>query len=256
MKLNFKKLGQGKPLIILHGLFGSADNWLTIARDLESEFTLYLVDQRNHGDSPHSDEWNYQVMAKDIAELMEDEGIDTAFIMGHSMGGKTAMNFAMLYPEKVEKLIVADISPRHYPVHHERILEGLNAVDLENSKSRKDADEALAEHINSAPIRQFLMKNLTRKDGGFAWKINLKTITENIEEVGTALESDNTFDKPTLFMGGAKSDYITDKDREDIDRFFPNSHIIHLKDAGHWLHAEQPDAVARTIRAFLVEQNA
>ncbi|MBS9524323.1 alpha/beta fold hydrolase [Litoribacter ruber] len=254
MKLNYKKIGQGKPLIILHGLFGSADNWLTIARDLEKEYTLYLVDQRNHGDSPHSEEWNYTAMAQDIAELMESEGLDSAFLMGHSMGGKTVMNFAMLYPEKVDKLIVADIAPRYYPVHHERILEGLNAVDLQNAKSRKDADDMLAKYINSAPIRQFLMKNLTRKDGGFAWKINLQTITKNIEEVGKALESDNTFDKPTLFMGGANSDYITEKDREDIERFFPNSHIIHLKNAGHWLHAEQPEAVSRTIRAFLEKE--
>jgi esterase len=171
--------------------------------------------------------------------------------MGHSMGGKTAMNFALMHPEKVEKLIVADISPREYPVHHQEILKGLNSVDLSEIKSRKDADEALANHIPIAGIRQFLMKNLTRNNGQFAWKINLPVITEKIEAVGAALDFDHSFDKPTLFMGGANSDYIKDTDREDISRFFPNSHIIHLKDAGHWLHAEQPEAVVKTIRAFL-----
>lgn len=251
MKLNVRKTGNGSPLIILHGLFGSADNWMSIAKDLSESYTLYLVDQRNHGDSEHSDEWNYQVMAEDIVELMDDEGLDKAFVMGHSMGGKTAMFLALMHPERVEKLIVADIAPRYYPVHHQKILEGLNSIDLDTIKSRKEADDKLAEHIDEVGIRQFLLKSLTRNDGKFAWKVNLPIITEKIEIVGEGIDVDGTFDKPTLFMGGANSKYIQDKDRADMDRYFPNNHLIYIKDAGHWLHAEQPAAVIETVKAFL-----
>lgn len=252
MKLNFKKSGSGEPLIILHGLFGSADNWFSIAKELEKDFTLYLVDQRNHGDSPQSEDWNYEVMADDIHELMDAEGIAKANLMGHSMGGKTVMKFAFKYPEKVNKLIVADIAPRFYPVHHQRILEGLNAIPIDELKSRKEADDILSEYIKIPGIRQFLLKSLGRNEsGGFMWKINLPVITEKIEIVGEEIVSDKTFDKPTLFMGGENSDYITEKDKEEIAEMFSNSHIIFIKNAGHWLHAEQPAAVVETVRAFL-----
>ncbi len=252
MKLNFKKTGEGKPLIILHGLFGSADNWFTIARDLEKNYTLYLVDQRNHGDSPHTDAWNYEVMAEDIAELMESENLETAQVMGHSMGGKTAMKLALTHPEKVDKLIVADIAPRHYPVHHETILKGLNAIDLSTIKSRREADDKLAEYVDNVGIRQFLLKSLGRNDAGeFIWKVNLSVITEKIEMVGEEIASEEVFEKITLFMGGENSDYIKDSDKKDIDRLFPNNHVIYIKNAGHWLHAEQPAAVVETINAFL-----
>lgn len=255
MKLNFKKSGQGEPLIILHGLFGSADNWFSIAKELEKDFTLYLVDQRNHGDSPHSDEWNYQVMAEDLKELMDDEALDSAYIMGHSMGGKTVMTFAMNYPAKVKKMIVADIAPRFYPLHHQRILEGLNAIPMGELKSRKEADDILAKYINIPGIRQFLLKSLGRDENGkFIWKINLPVITEKIANVGEELKSGTPFEKPTLFMGGANSDYITEKDKEEIERLFPNSHVIYIKDAGHWLHAEQPAAVIETVKAFLKDK--
>ncbi|WP_373520124.1 alpha/beta fold hydrolase [Aquiflexum sp.] len=252
MKLNFKKSGSGVPLIILHGLFGSADNLFSIAKELEKDFTLYLIDQRNHGDSPHSGDWNYEVMAEDIKELMDDERIGSANLMGHSMGGKTAMKFAFKYPDKVNKLIVADMAPRFYPVHHQEILEGLNAIPIDNLKSRKEADDILSEYIKTVGIRQFLLKSLGRNEsGGFMWKINLPIITEKIDNVGEEIVSDKTFDKPTLFMGGENSDYITDKDKGDISEMFPNSHIIFIKNAGHWLHAEQPAAVVETVRAFL-----
>lgn len=252
MKLNFKKSGSGVPLIILHGLFGSADNWFSVAKELEKYFTLYLIDQRNHGDSPHSGDWNYEVMAEDIKELMDDEKLGSANLMGHSMGGKTVMKFAFKYPEKVNKLIVADIAPRFYPVHHQGILAGLNAIPINDLKSRKEADDILSEYIEITGIRQFLLKSLGRNEsGGFVWKINLPVITEKIDNVGEEIVSDKTFDKPTLFMGGENSDYITDKDKEEISEMFPNSHIIFIKNAGHWLHAEQPAAVVETVRAFL-----
>jgi len=252
MKLNYKKTGTGETLIILHGLFGSADNWFSIAKELEKDYTLYLVDQRNHGDYTHSEDWNYQVMAEDINELMETEGIESAYLMGHSMGGKTVMAFALQLPEKVKKLIVADISPRYYPLHHQVILEGLNAIPIDEIKSRKEADDILSKYVSNMGIRQFLLKSLGRNEkGGFEWKINLKTITEKIEIVGEEIDSDQSFDNPTLFMGGENSDYIKESDKGDISRLFPNSNIIYIKNAGHWLHAEQPGAVIETVRSFL-----
>lgn len=251
MQLNFKKLGTGKPLIILHGLFGSSDNWFSISKELKDNFTLYLIDQRNHGDSPQSDEWNYDVMVEDLNELMHAEGLKKAYLMGHSMGGKTVMNFALKYPEKVEKLIVADISPRYYAVHHQRILEGLNALDLDTIGSRKDADDQLAEYVPNLGERQFLLKSLGRGADGFEWKINLPVITKNINEVGKALPDGQSFSGPTLFLAGSNSSYIQQPDLDDIDAFFPKNEVEFIADAGHWLHAEQPDAVVEEIKRFL-----
>lgn len=251
MKLNFKKVGSGPPLVILHGLFGSADNWFSIARELDKEFTMYLVDQRNHGDSPHADEWNYEVMVEDLRELLDEEGLEKAYLMGHSMGGKTVMNFALKYPERVEKLIVADIAPRYYPVHHESILEGLNSIDLKAINSRKEADDALANYISEPGIRQFLLKSLGRDSDGFKWKINLPVITKNIENVGEALPEGESFEGPTLFLAGANSNYVQQKDLPEILEFFPNYELEFVQNAGHWLHAEQPHAVVEEIRRFL-----
>lgn len=251
MELNFKKVGTGPPLVILHGLFGSADNWFSIARELDKEFTLYLVDQRNHGDSPHDDEWNYEVMVEDLRELLDEEGLEKVHLMGHSMGGKTVMNFALKYPERVEKLIVADIAPRYYPVHHESILEGLNSLDLKTISSRKEADDALANYISEPGIRQFLLKSLGRDADGFAWKINLPVISKNIENVGEALPEGESFEGPTLFLAGANSNYVQQKDLPEILEFFPNYELEFVQNAGHWLHAEQPHAVVEEIRKFL-----
>ena len=251
MQLNFKKSGSGPPLVILHGLFGSADNWYSIAKDLEGSFTLYLVDQRNHGDSPHSSVWNYEVMVEDVRELLVTEGLDSVYLMGHSMGGKTAMNFAVRYPGRVRRLIVGDIAPRYYPIHHQVILEGLNAIDLSQLQSRKEADDHLAKFIPELGIRQFLLKSLGRDGQGFAWKINLSVITEKIEEVGKALEEGAIFEGPTLFLSGANSNYIQEKDLPDMKRHFPNFTWVSIPNAGHWLHAEQPQAVIKEIRNFL-----
>jgi pimeloyl-ACP methyl ester carboxylesterase len=251
MKLNFKKLGSGKPLVILHGLFGSADNWFSIAKELEKTFTLYLVDQRNHGDSPQGDEWNYKVMVEDLKELLDDEELDQVYLMGHSMGGKTAMNFAIKYPNRVEKLIVADIAPRYYSVHHQKILEGLNAIDLTSIKSRKEADDILADYIPELGIRQFLLKSLSRDANGFIWKINLPVITKNIEEVGKALEEGVFYDGPTLFLAGENSNYIQQSDLNDMEKFFPQYEVEFISGAGHWLHAEQPESVIEEVLKFL-----
>jgi esterase len=251
MQLNFKKSGSGPPLVILHGLFGSLDNWFSIAKELVEHYTLYLVDQRNHGDSPHSTEWNYGVMVEDLLELLDAEGLDSVYLMGHSMGGKTVMNFAVQYPERVSKLIVGDIAPRYYPIHHQVILEGLNALDLSQLQSRKEADDLLAPYIPELGIRQFLLKSLGRDANGFAWKINLSVITQHIEEVGKALDEETVFEGPTLFLGGANSSYIQEKDLSDMKNHFPNCTWISIPNAGHWLHAEQPQAVVAAMRKFL-----
>ena len=251
MQLNFKKTGSGPPLVILHGLFGSLDNWFSIAKELVEHYTLYLVDQRNHGDSPHSNEWNYGVMVEDLRELLDAEGLDSVYLMGHSMGGKTVMNFAVTYPERVRKLIVGDIAPRYYPIHHQVILEGLNALDLSQLQSRKEADEQLAAFIPELGIRQFLLKSLGRDTNGFAWKVNLSVITQHIEEVGKALDEGTVFEGPTLFLGGANSSYIQEKDLSDMKRHFPNCTWISIPNAGHWLHAEQPQAVVAEMLKFL-----
>ena len=252
MQLNFKKSGNGPPLIILHGLFGSADNWLSIAKGLEDQFTVYLVDQRNHGDSGHHKEWNYEVMSKDLGEFMEDEGLEKAHLMGHSMGGKTTMTLALTHPEKVDRLIVVDIAPRFYPVHHREILKGLNAINIDQLKSRTEADTILSEHIKSKGTRQFLLKSLGRDDSGkFKWKLNLDVITHDIENVSQAINVEGIFDHPTLFIKGETSEYVQDKDRADIQKYFPESKIITIKQAGHWIHADQPEAVIKTVRAFL-----
>jgi pimeloyl-ACP methyl ester carboxylesterase len=182
---------------------------------------------------------------------MEAEGLEKASFLGHSMGGKTVMKFALTYPEMVNKLVVADIAPRPYPVHHQTILEGLNAVDIKNLSSRKEAEDKLTEFISERGVRQFLLKNLTRKEGAFAWKINLPVITKQIENVGEEITSGKPFSGPALFMGGANSDYIKSSDKEDIENLFPDNHIIHIKNTGHWLHAEQPEAVVATLNAFL-----
>jgi pimeloyl-ACP methyl ester carboxylesterase len=171
--------------------------------------------------------------------------------MGHSMGGKTVMNFAVRYPERVRKLIVGDIAPRYYPIHHQVILEGLNALDLSQLQSRKEADDLLAPYIPELGIRQFLLKSLGRDANGFAWKINLPVITQNIEEVGKALDEGTVFDGPTLFLGGANSSYIQEKDLQEMKRHFPLCTWVSIPNAGHWLHAEQPQAVVAEIRSFL-----
>lgn len=252
MKLHFKELGEGKPLIILHGLFGSLDNWLTIGKELADKYKVYLVDQRNHGNSPHSNDFNYDVMAEDLHQFITDHDIENPIIIGHSMGGKTAMKFALNYTELWDKLVVVDISPKSYPVHHDVILDGLSAIDVENIESRKEADDKLGEYVKDFGTRQFLLKNLSRKkEGGFEWKINLDVIKNNIEIIGEGMDEQLAIEKDVLFIRGEKSDYIKDKDSILIVQHFPNAAVETIKDAGHWVHAEQPEAFLETLKEFL-----
>lgn len=252
MKLNYREIGQGQPLLILHGLFGSSDNWLSVAKELANEYKVYLPDLRNHGDSPHSDEFTYAAMAQDLLEFVQEHEIKEPVVIGHSMGGKTAMQFAVSQPRLLSKLVVVDIAPRHYPPHHQEILAGFHSIDVRNIKSRKEADEALQQHIKELGVRQFLLKNLERSpEGGYEWKINLPVIAEKIENVGEALDAESSFDKPTLFVKGSRSAYIQEQDEELIYKIFPNATIQTIKGAGHWLHAEKPAAFVNLLKAFL-----
>lgn len=240
-ELYFRELGEGKPLIILHGLFGSSDNWLTLGRRFAEDYKVYIIDQRNHGQSFHADDFSYEAMAADLKQFIDSKNIENPHVLGHSMGGKTAMTFATTYPELVDKLIVADIGPQSYPVHHASILKGLFSIDLQSIKSRKEADEQMATYIPEMGIRQFLLKNLTRSGGAFTWKINLSVIAREIEQIGKGLNQNTSYTKSALFIRGEKSDYIKDSDFNLIHSIFTNCSLETIMGAGHWLHAEKPN---------------
>ncbi len=252
MKLNFRTLGEGEPLIIMHGVFGSSDNWQTLGKVFAEKFKVYLVDLRNHGNSPHSDEFDYTLMVADVVELMDDEELTKAHVLGHSMGGKVAMHLATQHAEKVDKLVVVDIAPKYYPPHHQQIFEGFHSVDLENLENRKDADDQMAQVISNFGVRQFILKNLDRKkDGSFSWKLNVDAIEKAIEKVGEGIEGDVAFDGTSLFIAGGKSDYITDADHDLIREHFPKAIVATVKGAGHWVHAEKPKELGEMVMEFL-----
>ncbi|PCJ01185.1 MAG: alpha/beta hydrolase [Flavobacteriales bacterium] len=252
MQLNFKKIGEGEPLVILHGLFGSLDNWMSLAKKLSCHFEVYVVDARNHGQSPHSEEFNYDVMADDLYEFILHHNIIDPIILGHSMGGKTAMQFAMNYPDKLTKLIVADIAPKPYPVHHTAIIDGMLSINLDIINTRKGANEELSKHLDDFSTRQFLLKNLywIEKEK-LAWRFNLPVITRDIEIIGQGLENIEPFEKPTLFIRGEKSNYITTNDFVIIKNIFLNTEIKTMN-TGHWVHAEKPAEFLEILNSFLI----
>ena len=252
MKLNFRTLGSGKPLIILHGVFGSSDNWQSLGKVFSESYQVFLVDLRNHGNSPHSDEFNYTFMANDVIEMMNDQGLEQAHLLGHSMGGKVAMHLATQHPERIDQLIVVDIAPKYYPPHHQQIFEGFHAVDLANLNNRKEADEQMAHVIKNMGVRQFILKNLNRnKDGSFAWKLNLSVIENAIEQVGQGVEPDVRYEGDSLFIAGGISDYITQHDHGLILTHFPNALIQTVANAGHWVHAEKPQELGEMVLEYL-----
>lgn len=252
MQLNYQRYGQGAPLIILHGLFGSLINWNTVSKRFGEYYEVFAVDQRNHGASPHSDQSSYPLMADDLRAFMQDQNLTSAYLLGHSMGGKTAMQFALTYPDLVEKLIVVDIAPKAYPPHHDTIFDALCELNLSDYTNRAELDRALARKIDSAPIRQFLLTNVTRDEAGrFTWKINLDAIYQTYDAIIANVESTDHFPRPTLFVRGETSDYIEDQDRPTIESLFPQSQIVTIKGAGHWVHAEAPEAFLATILDFL-----
>lgn len=252
MKLNYKLHGSGSPFIILHGLFGMLDNWRTVARILEDKFQCILVDLRNHGKSPHSDEMNYKVMSEDIMELMNTLNLPSTILMGHSMGGKVAMQFAFDHPEKVEKLIIVDISPNQYPRHHDHVIDAIESIDPAKLQNRGEAENNFRRFIedDEATI-QFLLKNLDRRHhGGFNWKANMPVIIRQYDSLMEGIKSITTFDKPTLIIRGELSNSVRNEDWADFQNLFPESQLVTIQGAGHWVHADQPKAITETILTF------
>jgi esterase len=266
MELFYRKLGKGKPLVILHGLYGSSDNWYTIGRNLSEFREVFLVDCRNHGRSPHHPVHTYGALRDDLHEFLVQHSLYKPVIMGHSMGGRAAMFFAAMHPKLIEKLIVVDISPCSYTaenhpseaLQHATILQALRSVDISNLSSRSDADHQLAEIIQSHSIRQFLLKNLKKDNQNrFYWCLNLPALENNLAEIFPGIDAlllpeDFLLDFPALFIRGQLSGYIGQKDLECIKRYFKNAAIITIPKASHWIHAEQPGLVIEAVRNFLV----
>ncbi|WP_420398700.1 alpha/beta fold hydrolase [Flagellimonas sp.] len=240
--LHSKIIGEGRPLVILHGFLGMSDNWKTLGNQYaQNGFQVHLVDQRNHGRSFHSEEFDYEVMSRDVLRYLDQHQIEKTSIIGHSMGGKTAMQIATEQPQQVEKLLVADISPKYYPPHHQPIINALVQLDFDHISSRKEADESLAQHLNEVGIRQFLLKNLYWVEPSkLGLRFNLDILKNKMDEIGENISSTATFDGPTLFLRGDRSEYILPNDFPGIHRHFPNADIQTVEKAGHWLHAENP----------------
>ena len=256
MQLNFKTFGEGFPLIILHGLMGSLDNWQSIAKKLAEHFKVYIIDQRNHGRSQHSTEMSYAILSADLLDFMHQQQIERAHLIGHSMGGKTVMQFALLHPEMVSKLVVVDITPAAIEDKHSAVFQALFKVDLATITDRRQAEEILRKGLDGDETTvQFLMKSLTRTDdgAGFTWRFNLPVLYQHYPEISAAIESSVPFMGHSLFIKGAKSGYITATTYEKVIDLFPNNELLEIADAGHWVHAEKPveftDGVLKFLRA-------
>jgi esterase len=256
MKLFFRKSGEGPPLIILHGLFGMSDNWASLARTFSAQgFTVYTPDLRNHGQSPHAADFNYAAMAEDLLGLLDDEGLRSAAVAGHSLGGKTAMFLACLHPQRVSRLVVVDIAPRYYPPHHQQVLAALHAVDPAAAASRGEAERQMEAFMPDAGVRQFLLKNLFWKEAGnekqLAWRFNLAGIEREIDKAGEALPAGYVYNGPALFIRGERSSYIGPDDERPIRSHFPAAVIRTVAGAGHWVHADNPAGFAQCLLEFL-----
>ena len=250
MKLHYREMGEGQPMVILHGLFGFSDNWQTHAKKLAEYYRVILVDLRNHGHSEWTEDFSYSLMAEDVKELCEDLGLNKIILLGHSMGGKVAMYFAQYYEEFLEKLIVVDIGVKAYPMHHQHILAGLHALDLENRKARSEAEAVLKKHIDSDGVRQFLLKNLYWKEKGqLAFRMNLPVLEREMPEILSALPEKEVM-TPTLFIRGELSNYILDEDISELEDRFPDSYVVTISGAGHWVHAEEPERFLESVLGF------
>ena len=254
MKLFYRQFGNGRPLIILHGLFGLSDNWVSIGKLLAQNYSVIIPDLRNHGQSPHSSYFNYDAMTGDISELLDDLGMQSAVIMGHSMGGKVAIQFALQYPEKTDKLIVVDMSMRQYDDSQMQIgiIQAMMAVDFEQVDSRSEVSELLKKSITDEKVRLFIMKNLYRKTRTqLGWRPDLTVIYQNIDYVFEAVSDNNVYPGKSLFVQGEDSDYVLESDRSQILHHFPLAQFKVVPDAGHWVHADNPEGFLKEVVAFL-----
>jgi len=265
MQLHFRELGAPNPgdprarapLVLLHGLFGSSDNWLGVAPKIAQGLPahVYALDLRNHGLSPHSDEMSFPAMAGDVAEFLDARGLDRIQLLGHSLGGKVAMQFALTFPDRVEKLVIVDIAPRAYAPEHNPIFKALLGLDLKRFQSRNQIEEALAPEIPDLALRRFLLKNLKLPGQGapanFAWKIPLASLFANYPKLCEPLTSPRTFNGPALFLRGGKSPYVTADDTAQIQKLFTHSKLETIGQANHWVHADAPDDFVRHVSEFL-----
>jgi pimeloyl-ACP methyl ester carboxylesterase len=250
MQLHYQTLGLGQPLILLHGLFGSADNWGTIAKHFSQYYQVISVDLRNHGRSPHTDSQNYTDMAGDLIELCDSLNLDTIHLLGHSLGGKVAIQFATQYPERINRLIVVDIAMRTYPDAQTYLIDAMMAVDLSTVRSRSEVDQILSSSIDNAKVRQFLLMNLVKTEDYLQWRINLPALKANYPAIRQAVCESAQYDKPCLFIRGERSDYVRDDDVEQIKAHFTQAQFASLP-TGHWVHAEQPQAFIEVVAQFL-----
>ncbi|HSO85109.1 MAG TPA: alpha/beta fold hydrolase [Draconibacterium sp.] len=263
MELFFRKEGTGSPLVIVHGLYGSSDNWINIGKRLAEKHTVYMIDQRNHGRSPFSNSHNFNDMRDDLEEFFEKHNIEKATLLGHSMGGKVAMWFAADFPEKVEKLVIADIAPKDYLLLkedsqfylHQNILLAMMEIDFTKIKSRNDVDDFLAQKIDDVNIRQFLLKNVAKDKINhlYKWRVNAGVLYDHLDEIVSGVNKNWLDDRipitsyPVIFIRGMKSKYIIPEDEPMIKEIYPDSRIIDIPDAGHWLHAEQPEKFMKAV---------
>jgi len=250
MKLHYREMGEGKPLMILHGLFGFADNWQTHGKKLAEYYRVILVDLRNHGHSDWSDDFSYDIMADDVIELTSELELEDLILVGHSMGGKVAMRVAQKQEDLLEKMIIVDMGTKSYPMHHEHILAGIHSVKVDEIKARREAEEQMRVHIDSEGVLQFLLKNLHWKEKGkLAWRMNTPVLEREMPEILSAMPEGEVF-TPTLFVRGELSNYILDEDFESLENQFLDSEIVTIANAGHWVHAESPTEFLETLLSF------
>lgn len=236
--------------MILHGLFGFSDNWQTHAKKLAEYYRVILVDLRNHGRSDWSDDFSYDLMAEDVLELCADLNLEDLILVGHSMGGKVAMHLAAKNEDILEKLVLVDMGIKGYPMHHDHILKGIHAVNLENVTARREAEVEMTGHIESHGIKQFLLKNLYWKEKGqLAWRMNVQVLEREMAEILNEFKAEEIF-TPTLFLRGALSNYILDEDLHTLEAQFPDMELETIEDAGHWVHAEAPNEFLETLLGF------
>ena len=252
MLLHYKEIGEGKPLVILHGLFGTSDNWQTHAKKLGEYYRVILVDQRNHGHSPWSEDFTYEHLADDLERLIIHLEIDQFTLIGHSMGGKTAMYYSQKYPTRLEKMVIVDIGIKQYPMHHNEIIKGIKSLDLTTISSRSAAEQAMIPFVDSYGVRQFLLKNLYWVEKGkFAWRMNVDVLEREMEEILAPIPNIEVW-TPTLFLRGAMSNYILDEDWDAIEEIFPDATLETIEYAGHWVHSEQPDEFIEKVLGFII----
>ncbi|MFN5416173.1 MAG: alpha/beta fold hydrolase [Flavobacteriia bacterium] len=251
MQLHYREMGEGQAFVILHGLFGYSDNWQTHAKKLAEYYRVILVDQRNHGHSNWNEEFSYELMAQDLKELCDDLNLENIILMGHSMGGKTAMVFAQQHSDLLDKMIIVDMGIKRYPMHHEQIIAGLKSIDLNSDISRSAAENQLAEYVDSFGVRQFLLKNLYwNEHKKLAWRMNIPVLEREMDEILKEIDIQKEVFVPSLFIRGEQSNYILDEDWADIEEVFPDSSLITIPNAGHWVHAEAPKEFLDAVLSF------